>query len=244
MGDPKFSRRKYETPSQPWEGERIKAENELLRKYGLKNKRELWTAQSFVRRLRAQSRELQARLRTGDPQAEKETDELLARCARMSLLPKDGASLNDVLALNTEAVLARRLQTIVYRKGYAFTAKQARQLIVHGHASISGRKVTIPGYLVKRGEEESIEYYLTSPLTDDMHPARPKSEDLERMKLAEESKAANVSDSRKDFRAPRKAPRKVNKPVKEEAEKTSEPKSKEEPAEKQAEKPADKGKEE
>ena len=244
MGDPKFSRRKYETPSQPWEGERIKAENELLQKYGLKNKRELWTAQSFVRRLRAQSRELQARLRTGDPQAEKETDELLARCGRMALLPKDGASLNDVLALNTEAVLARRLQTIVYRKGYAFTPKQARQLIVHGHASISGRKVTIPGYMVKRGEEESIEYYVTSPLTDDMHPARPKSEDLERMRMAEESKKADEDTDtrrRKDDRAPRKPPKKAKKLVKEDQEaEASKSEGKEEPVE---EKP-DEGKEE
>ena len=239
MGDPKFSRRKYETPSQPWEGERIKAENELLQKYGLKNKRELWTAQSFVRRLRAQSRDLQARLRTGDPQAEKETEEMLARCARMALLPKEGASLNDVLALNTEAVLARRFQTIVYRKGYAFTPKQARQLIVHGHASVSGRKVTIPGYMVKRGEEESIEYYVTSPLTDDMHPARPKSEDLERMRMAEESKAEEEEDSRQrkdDRRAPRKTPRKPKKLVKEDEKAEASEKDSEKPAEEQADK--------
>jgi small subunit ribosomal protein S4 len=185
MGDPKFSRRRYETPAQPWEGERIKAENELLQKYGLKNKRELWTAQSMVRRLRSQSRELQARLRTGDPQADKETTELLKRCARLALLPLDGATLNDVLALNTQAILDRRLQTVVYRKGLAFTPKQARQMIVHGHASVDGRKVTIPGYLVKRGEEELIEYHVTSPLTDDMHPTRPKQEDLDRQRMAE-----------------------------------------------------------
>ena len=188
MGDPKFSRRRYETPSQPWQGERIKAENELLRKYGLKNKRELWTAQSMVRRLRAQSRELQARLRTGDPQADKETEDLLRRCARMALLPQEGATLNDVLALNTEAILDRRLQTVVHRKGLSHTPRHARQMIVHGHASVAGRKVTIPGYLVKRGEEEMIEYHVSSPLTDDMHPARPKPEDLERQRLAEQAR--------------------------------------------------------
>ena len=202
MGDPKFSRRKYETPSQPWEGERIKAENELLRKYGLKNKRELWTAQSMVRRLRAQSRELQARVRTGDPQADKETEELLKRCARMALLPKDGATLNDVLALNTEAILDRRLQTVVHRKGLSHTPRHARQMIVHGHASIDGRKVTIPGYLVKRGEEELIEYHSTSPLTDDMHPARPKPEDLERQRLAEEARKEREAERRRPGRRP------------------------------------------
>ena len=187
MGDPKFSRRKYEKPSHPWEGERIKAENELLMKYGLKNKRELWRAQSFIRILRAQSRDLQARVRTGDKQAEVETKELLKRCARLALLPAEGATLNDVLSLNTEAVLQRRFQTVIYRKGLAYTPKQARQFIVHGHASILGRKVTIPGYIVKRGEEEQICYYVKSPISNELHPVRPKPEDLQKIKEAAEA---------------------------------------------------------
>lgn len=188
MGDPKFSRRKYETPAHPWEGERIKQENELLMKYGLKNKRELWRAQSLIRSLRAQSRELQARIRASDPQAKIETDQLLARCARLSLLPPEGATLNDVLVLNTEAILARRLQTIVYRKGLAYTPKQARQFIVHGHAAVAGRKVTIPGYLVKRNEEEMIQYYSQSPISNDLHPMRPKPEELKAKAEEEEAK--------------------------------------------------------
>ena len=178
MGDPKFSRRKYDTPAHPWEGDRIKEENELLMKYGLKNKRELWRAKSFVGALRAQSRDLQARIRTGDPQAKIETDQLLARCARLSLLPAEGSTLNDVLSLGTEQILQRRLQTIIYRKGFAYTPKQARQLIVHGHTAIGPRKVTIPGYIVRRGEEELIQYHSTSPIANDMHPMRPKPEEL------------------------------------------------------------------
>lgn len=187
MGDPKFSRRKYDTPAHPWEGDRIKEENELLMKYGLKNKRELWRAKSYVRGLRAQSRELQARLRSGDPQAKIETDQLLARCARLSLLTQEGATLNDVLALNIEAVLSRRLQTVLYRKGLAYTPKQARQLIVHGHAAIGTRRVTIPGYIVKRGEEELVQYHETSPVANDLHPMRPKPEELKAKMQAEEA---------------------------------------------------------
>jgi len=186
MGDPKFSRRKYDTPAHPWEGDRIKEENELLMKYGLKNKRELWRAKSYVRGLRAQSRELQARLRSGDPQAKIETDQLLAKCSRLNLLTQEGATLNDVLILNIEAVLSRRLQTVLYRKGLAYTPKQARQFIVHGHAAVGPRKVTIPGYLVKRGEEDLIQYYTTSPLSSDLHPMRPKAEELQ-AKAAEEA---------------------------------------------------------
>ncbi len=183
MGDPKFSKKKYETPSHPWEGERIKAENDLIMKYGLKNKRELWRAQSLVRRLRTQSRDLQARLRTGDKQAEIETKQLLARCTRLALLPPE-ATLNDVLALSTEEVLSRRFQTLIYRKGLAYTPKQARQFIVHGHASIAGRKVTIPGYMVKRNEEDQMAYHETSPIANDLHPVRPKEEDLPRIREA------------------------------------------------------------
>jgi len=192
MGDPKFSRRKYETPAHPWEGERIKTENDLLMKYGLKNKRELWRAQSLIRSLRSQSRELQARTRTGDPQAKKETDQLLARCARLSLLPLEGATLNDVLVLSTEAILARRLQTVVYRKGLAYTPKQARQFIVHGHASVAGRKITVPGYIVKRGEEEQIQYHVTSPIANELHPMRPKPEELKAKALEEQVKKEQV----------------------------------------------------
>lgn len=188
MGDPKFSRRKYETPAHPWEGERIKAENVLLMKYGLKNKRELWRAQSLIRSFRAQSRNLQARTRIGDPQAKIETDQLLKRCARLALLPEEGATLNDVLVLDTEAILSRRLQTMVYRKGLAYTPKQARQLIVHGHAAIASRKITIPGYIVKRGEEDQIAYHVASPIANELHPMRPKPEELKAKAEAEQAK--------------------------------------------------------
>jgi len=77
MGDPKFSRRSYDTPSHPWQGERIKAEVEIVREFGLKNKTEVWKAQTVLRNFRKQSRELQARLRGGDAQAKIEADALL-----------------------------------------------------------------------------------------------------------------------------------------------------------------------
>jgi len=180
MGDPKFSRRKYDTPSHPWQGTRIKEENELLKKYGLKNKRELWKAQSTLRNYRRQARDLLARLRYGDVQAEMEMKDLLQKLANLGLLGSS-ASLDDVLALDLEKLLERRLQTLVYLKGLAYTPKQARQLIVHGHTSIMGRKVTVPGYLVKRNEEASIEYTHASPLVNDLHPARPTAEHAERI---------------------------------------------------------------
>jgi len=175
MGDPKFRRRKWESPQHPWEGERFKEEHELLKKYGLKNKRELWKAKSMLRRFRQRARILQAQMRYADEQAEKEKKQLITKLARYGFL-KENATLDDVLALNLDAILSRRLQTMALRKRLAFTQKQARQLITHGHVSINGRKVTIPSYMVRRDEEESLEYNLSSPLVNEAHPARPAPE--------------------------------------------------------------------
>src|SRR5439155_135623 len=131
-----------------------KAENELLKKYGQKNKKELWRSQYVLRRFRQRARELQARIRTRDKQAEKEREQLLRRLGRLGLLPLEGTTLDDVLALDVEAILSRRLQTLTFLKGLAFTPRQARQFIVHGHVSIAGRRVTIPGILVRRAKEK------------------------------------------------------------------------------------------
>ncbi len=175
MGKPKFSRKKYDTPNHPWKAERIKSENELQKKYGLKNKREIWKAETSLRRYREQARELLAKMASDDPQAKKETDQLIIHLTRYSILPLN-STLDDVLALDTEAILARRLQTISYLKGFANTPHQARQLIGHGHLAIDGRRITIPGYRVTKEEEGKIDYAIDSPLNDVAHPARPSGE--------------------------------------------------------------------
>jgi len=172
MGDPKFPRRSFDTPSHPWQGERIKEEAILVKQYGLKSKRELWKAKTILRNLRKQSRDLQARLRTGEHQAKMETENLLRKCARIGLLPLEGTRLDDVLGLSDIALLERRLQTVVYNKGLASTVGQARQFIVHGHVCIDDQKVTIPGYIVTREDEEKIVLNPLSPVADEMHPLR------------------------------------------------------------------------
>jgi len=191
MGDPKFSRRSYDTPSHPWQGERIKAEVVLVNQYGLKNKTEVWKAQTILRNFRGQSRELQARLRGGEAQAKIESEALIAKCGRMGLLPMDGATLNDILTLNEESILARRLQTIVFEKGMASTVGQARQMIVHGHIFMNGHRVTVPGYIVTRKEESSIMYDPASPFNDEMHPMRVSAEQAA---ANAEAKAAKMAE--------------------------------------------------
>jgi small subunit ribosomal protein S4 len=175
MGKPKFSRKKYETPSHPWEEDRIKDENELIKKYGLKNKREIWKAETRLRNYRQQARGLLAKVDTGDIQSKKESEQLLLHLNRMNILPPK-STLDDVLALDTEAILSRRLQTLTYLKGLANTPNQARQLIAHGHIAIGSKKVTIPSYMVTKDEETEIAYIPKSPLNDTTHPARPRGE--------------------------------------------------------------------
>ena len=175
MGDPKFARKKYETPSHPWDKDRIEAENALIKKYGLKNKREIWRAQTMLRKFRAQARSLLGKVTSSDPQVKRETEQLLGRLHRLGILPEN-ATLDDVLALDVESILKRRLQTIVYLKGLVSTPFQARQFIVHGHICIDNRRVTAPGYMVLKKEENMIEYHPSSPLTDSTHPARPSIE--------------------------------------------------------------------
>jgi len=172
MGDPKFLRRTYETPKHPWEAARMEEEGKLLQKYGLKNKRELWKAQSILRGFRRQARDLQARLRAGEAQARRETDLLLARLARLGVLAPGSPTLDDVLALTTEDVLRRRFEWIVFTRSLAPTVNASRQWIVHGHFAIGDHRVTRPGYLVPSAEEAEIHYSPTSPYADDDHSTR------------------------------------------------------------------------
>ena len=159
MGDPKKKKKKYMTPTHPWQKDRINEEKEIKRMYGLRNKKEIWKAQSFLRNMRGQARKL---LGASTAQAEKETVDFLNRLIRLSIL-KEGATLDAVLALTIQDVLDRRFQTVVMRKGLALTPHQARQMIVHGHITLNNRRVTAPSYLVLANEEESIAYSSNSP---------------------------------------------------------------------------------
>ncbi len=175
MGSPKFSKKKYNTPKHPWKEDRIESERELIKKYGLKNHKEVWKSKTYLSRYRQQARELLAKPGGKNPQVKKESDQLLLHLNKMGILPA-GSSLDDVLALETESILSRRLQTLVYLKGFSNTAFHSRQLINHGHIAIGERKVTIPGYIVTKDEENEIGYTAQSPLNELSHPARPKTD--------------------------------------------------------------------
>ena len=52
---------------------------------------------------------------------------------------------------NLLALLETRLDNTVYRLGFAMSRAEARQLVLHGHFLVNGRKVNIPSFLVKPG---------------------------------------------------------------------------------------------
>jgi small subunit ribosomal protein S4 len=161
----------YETPNHPFQGERIADEGDLVSRYGLATKEELWRAQSELRDYRREARRLLGETQ-GDTEAAAEAgSEFLARLKRIGVLD-DEESLDDILSLDVTDILERRLQTVAYRKGVGNTAKQARQFIVHGHVTIDGARVSAPSYKVDVSDEDSIEFDETSPLADDLHPER------------------------------------------------------------------------
>ena len=205
MGDPKFPSKHYNTPSHPWQKIRIEQENTLIHQYGLKNKREIWKANTKVRSMRRQARKLTAK--ANDEQAQKEKSLLLTKLNRLGML-EEGSGLEDILRMEPESVLDRRLQTQVYLQGLASTVKQARQLIIHGHISVEGAVNRVPGMIVTKLQEKEIRYSPLSALNSDLHPVRPGNNDVygsdpaqDEVEVAEEEKteeSENTSEESDD----------------------------------------------
>jgi small subunit ribosomal protein S4 len=147
----KRQKKKYETPKRPWDKARLEIERELMKTYGLRRKKELWRAESLLRKYRRIARRLIA-----FPDKKME-EELLRKLCNFGIL-LENSSLDDVLDLTVEKFLERRLQTIVFKRGFANNIKQARQFVTHGKIFINKRKVIYPSYLVPVIEEKGIEF--------------------------------------------------------------------------------------
>lgn len=155
MGDPKKLKKQYARPRKSFQKERIDMEKAVVKEYGLKNKREYYIAESFIRRKRGIARSLLALALEERLKREKELIDSLKKVGILRGQP----TLEDVLMLSPTTALERRLQTVVYRKGLANTQNQARQFVVHGHIGINGKKLNIPGYMVTTDDEASIKFY-------------------------------------------------------------------------------------
>jgi small subunit ribosomal protein S4 len=152
----------------------------LKEKYGLKKvggMKEIWREKSSLRRHRNQAMKLIGRVDTSEGHFAREKTDLVNSLCRQGLLV-DGASIDDVLQINVEHMLSRRLQSVVYYRGLAPSMRAARNMIVHGHISIGEQKMTVPGYHIRKLEEEDLNYASNSVYNDPNHPFRVEMEKL------------------------------------------------------------------
>ncbi|MBP5303714.1 MAG: 30S ribosomal protein S4 [Clostridia bacterium] len=60
--------------------------------------------------------------------------------------------MSGVTGENLLSILESRLDNVAYRLGFGTSRAQARQMVLHGHVTVNGKKVNIPSYLVKPGQ--------------------------------------------------------------------------------------------
>ncbi|HLD39169.1 MAG TPA: 30S ribosomal protein S4 [archaeon] len=157
MGQPKRFRKKYARPKKPFDKARIETEKKTKENFGLRRKKEIWRAEGIVRDFRRRARALQAKGNEKDEKA------LIDKINKLGIFAK---RLDDVLQIGLDDILSRRLQTIIFKKGLANSMKHARQLIVHGHVTVSEKKVSWPSYIVEKDDEDKIalDPYITAKM--------------------------------------------------------------------------------
>ena len=69
---------------------------------------------------------------------------------------REAARQSGVTGDNLLRLLERRLDNVIFRLGLSSSRVEARQLVTHGHFEVNGRKVNIPSYLMKVGDEITI----------------------------------------------------------------------------------------
>lgn len=140
--------KKYKRPRKLYDKMRILEENELTKKYGLKNKREIWKAKAFIDKIRRRAKKLITSLPENQEKFFEKLNKMGFKVEKIA----------DILGLTTEDWLRRRLQSILVEKKIAKTAKQARQFIVHKNIAIGQSVINIPSYIVPVDEEKDIKF--------------------------------------------------------------------------------------
>ncbi|MDP3734078.1 MAG: 30S ribosomal protein S4 [Nanoarchaeota archaeon] len=169
MGDPKKLKKKYFPPPHPWNRGFIEEGKVFKKEYGLKNRKEILIASSFLKKYKDIAKKLIA---TPTSQAEKEKQQVLAKLKKMGLLPASVSGLDSILGLEIKDIMERRAQSLVYRKGLARTMNQARQFIVHHHIRIGKKGITAPAAFLTLEEESLLTFKDNSSLADGEHPER------------------------------------------------------------------------
>jgi len=193
MGDPKRLNRLYDIPRMKWNKQKIKSDKKLTEEYGLRTKKEIWKAETEVRKFRKRARLL---LAGGVDDYSTRKDELLGKLVRLGILTKEH-KVEDVLKLNVTDMLDRRLQTLVFRKGLAMTSNQARQLITHGHIAVNGKKRTVPGSLII--SSESVSYTNTKIKNEIEKATESKGKPVVKDKPKDEPKPESKVEEKKEW---------------------------------------------
>ena len=101
---------------------------------------------------------------------------------------------------NLFSILESRLDNVVYRMGMAASRKEARQLVLHAHFTLNGKKVTVPSLLVKAGDVVAV---------------KEASRDSEKIKALSEGIAAHVAPKWLDVNAADLSAKMIAAPTKE-----------------------------
>lgn len=152
----------YKVPRRPYVKARLDQELQLVGKYGLRNKHEIYRVTYTLARIRKAARELLT-LEERDPKRLFEGNALIRRLIRIGVLDKSKNKLDYVLGLKVEDFLERRLQTQVFKMGLAKSIHHARVLIRQRHIRVGKQMVDIPSFIVRLDSQKLIDFALTSP---------------------------------------------------------------------------------
>ncbi len=191
MGDPRKSKRLYSKPKKMWDKNRLEAEKPITSEFGLKNKKELWKVSSLLRKYTHHAKRIIA---SRSQQSEVEKKQIIERLVSLGIIPS-GSSIDEVLGLTINDFFGRRLETLVFKKNFAHTVKQARQFIVHRHIKVGDKVITSPSFLVPKTDEASISFVEGSAFVNVDHPERAVKKVVMKEAVVKEAPAENAKGS-------------------------------------------------
>lgn len=167
----------YTRPKRPFEKERIEEEKKIQKEFGLKNKKEIWKAESEINSIREKAKAL-----ISSP--EEEQKKLFERLNKQGY---DVNSIADILSLNKTDLLKRRIQKIIHYKGFARSPRHARQLVAHKKVKVNGRTINQPSFHVPIELEDKIEIK-EKPKKQSVKEEKPVEENQEEVNTEEKTK--------------------------------------------------------
>ena len=142
----KRKHKQYSKPKRPFDKSRIEEEAIVKKEFGLKNKKEIWKAEAKIKSIREKAKKL----------ISSNKEEQKAFFDRLTKIGLEVSSIGEVLALDKNDYLKRRLQTILVKNELTTTVRAARQLITHKKVLVDGRIVNSPSYIVPIKLEKKI----------------------------------------------------------------------------------------